>query len=340
MERKNPFTLLDSAPLPPSGDRPLEVCVTRGTAVESRHRVHAMVCDHEGAVVHRWGNPNLAFFPRSCVKLLQALPWVLAHFDANWKLEEEELAIACGSHRGEDRHVKVVARWLERLGLSEADLECGCHMPYHQPSAHALIRAGKIASQLHNNCSGKHAGILTECMGTGWETHGYSNYDHPAQARIREIMGQFLGVDLERAAWGIDGCGIPTYSVSLASLAQAMARIADPRELNPEIQEAVKVLNRAIAAQPGFIGGTDSFCSQVVAQTEGRVFAKVGAEGVYGAWIPGAGLGIALKSEDGSGRAAEAAMAAVLRELGHPLSFFSPLLRRWTGEIVGQIICG
>jgi L-asparaginase II len=152
-------------------------------------------------------------------------------------------------------------------------------------------------------------------------------------------MGEFYGVDLTRAPWGIDGCGIPTYSVPLEVLATAMAKLANPGELSADLKVAVGKLNAAIAAKPRFVGGTTSFCSQVVAESEGRVFAKLGAEGVYGAWIPKAGLGLAMKCEDGNSRATEVAMAAVLRNLGYPLSFYSPLVRRWTGEVVGQFVC-
>ncbi|MGZ3662111.1 MAG: asparaginase, partial [Bdellovibrionota bacterium] len=187
--------------------------------------------------------------------------------------------------------------------------------------------------------SGKHSGLLTFCQACEWETAGYTNYDHPVQKAIRETMAEFFGNDMERAHWGIDGCGIPTYSLSLEVMAKGMGRLADPRELNTQLRGAVGTLNAAIAAKPHFLGGTNSFCTKVVTETEGRVFAKLGAEGVYGAWIPQAGIGLALKCEDGTARAAEVAMAAVLRELGHPLGFFSPLVKRWTGEVVGQFVC-
>jgi L-asparaginase II len=125
----------------------------------------------------------------------------------------------------------------------------------------------------------------------------------------------------------------------LERMGVAMGRLADPSSLEPMLGEAVLTLNSAIAAKPAYLGGTESFCSKVVAETEGRVFAKLGAEGVYGAWIPQAGLGLAFKAEDGAARAAEVAVAAVLKELGFPLGFFSPLVKRWTGELVGQFTC-
>lgn len=320
--------------------KPLEVALMRGMAIESRHRVHALVCDSQGETLHQWGNPELTFFPRSTVKILQAVAWVSEGLDAGWDIGDEELAIACGSHMAEPGHVEIVQRWLDKLGLPQSSLECGPHEPTHRPSAHALIRAGERACPIHNNCSGKHCGLLTACLSAGWPTAGYSSYDHPMQERLRQTMGEFLEVDLRAAPWGIDGCGIPSYCVPLRSLALAMAKTADTSGLGSQIQSTVARIARAIKAEPKLIGGTENFSSQVVAETEGRVFAKVGAEGVYGAWIPAEGLGIALKCEDGAGRAAEAALSAILRELGFPLSFYSPLVTRWGGEVVGQFICG
>jgi L-asparaginase II len=339
MERRNPFLLRDPAPLHPTGDTPLEVALIRGGAIESRHRVHAVVMGKKGETHFRWGDPTLSFYPRSTVKLLQAAAWVKHGIDRDFGLGPEHLAIACGSHHGEEAHTSLVEAWLGKLGLKEDDLECGAHAPYHAPTAQALVREGKTPTQLHNNCSGKHSGLLTLCRARGWETQGYSFYDHPVQQALRETLGDFYGAEMDKALWGIDGCGIPTYSVSLRALATSMAHAADPRNLDRGLGEAVRALSAAIGSRPAFIGGTNSFCSQVVAETEGRVLAKVGAEGVYGAWIPHTGVGIAMKSEDGAARATEVAMAAVLRELGHPLGFFSSLVRRCTGEVVGQFIC-
>jgi L-asparaginase II len=270
---------------------------------------------------------------------MQALLWVAPEFYKKWDLGSTEMALACGSHQGEPFHVKAVKSWLEKLGLDEKTLECGAHDPFDRKSSHALIREGKFPSPLHNNCSGKHAGILTACLAEGWPTEGYSNYDHPAQQKIRNILGVFLEKDVNAMAWGIDGCGIPTYSVPLDSLAGAMCYAANPQGLPAEYRSAMTLLNQAIAEKSEYMGGTESFCTQVVAETEGRVFAKVGAEGVYGAWIPKAEIGIAIKCEDGAARAAEAALVAVLHELGYPLGFYSSLLRRWGGEVVGQFFC-
>jgi L-asparaginase II len=340
MERQNPYHPASPLPLPASGKDPLEARLVRGNATESRHRIHVLVTDAQGKVRAQWGDPEFRFFPRSAIKVIQALSWVAPGYHREFSLGKEELSIACGSHEGEEEHVQVVARWLEKLKLAEANLECGAHEPYDRGAARRLAARGGEWSQLHNNCSGKHCGFLTACLKEGWPLAAYVDYGHPVQRRLRELQSPFFGMDFEKAAWGIDGCGIPTYEVSLRHMAQAMARVADPRNLGSDIQEAVAALNSGIAAYPQLIGGSQTFSTKVTPDTEGRVFAKVGAEGVFGLWIPREGLGIAAKCEDGSIRGVEIAVNAVLRELGYPLSFYSPYVRRWSGEVVGEMLCG
>jgi L-asparaginase II len=340
MQRRNPFQPLDPRPLPSVGTAPLEVCLIRGNAIESRHRVHAVIADSSGRIQKSWGDPELTFFPRSSIKIIQSICWVAPGYADRFDLGDEEMAIACGSHEGEAFHERIVGRWLQKLKLRDTDLECGIQEPNLPSASRALARAGGYASQIHNNCSGKHCGFLTACFCEGLDPVGYTNYDHPIQAKIRELMTPFFGMSFVHTPWGIDGCGIPTYLTPLKSLARAMANVADPSLLDVDVQRAIAALNKAVRAHPEMIGGSESFSSRSVLHTQGRVLAKVGAEGVYGVWIPASGIGIALKCEDGNVRGAEAALAAILSELGHPLSFYSPLVHRWTGETVGQFIVG
>lgn len=271
---------------------------------------------------------------------MQAMPWVRRGFQAKYNLGPEELAMACASHYGEKIHTDLAANWLGKLGLKESDLECGSHIPYDDESANQLVREGKKPCQLHNNCSGKHSGMLMACKELGYSAKGYSNFDHPYQAEVRDSLSLFTGIKLGEK-WGIDGCGIPTYSMPIEALALAMARAANAKSLGSEIHNAVTALNQAIRERPTYFGGTESFCTKVVNASQGRVLAKVGAEGIYGAWIEEAGFGIALKAEDGTSRASELALASILRHLGFDFQslhehFFH---RRWTGEIVGQFYC-
>lgn len=319
--------------------------VTRGSMVESRHRGHAVVVDAQGHVVAYWGDHALPVFPRSAIKPVQAIPLIeTGAFDA-FGLGDAELALACASHRGEARHTDLAAAWLARIGCAVEDYECGGQMPGDAEAAHALIRRGEAPSALYNNCSGKHAGMLTTARHKGEPLKGYVRREHPVQQRILGVLEQMTGQDLTAAPWGIDGCSIPTIAIPLGAVALAMARIADPAGLPDRRAEAVTRIRRAWGAHPGLIHGRGGFDTLLMEAASGAVLVKGGAEGVSCAVLPEAGLGIALKIEDGANRAADAAMAAVLRHLGalpdeiwaaHP-DLLTPTLRNWRGIEVGAI---
>jgi L-asparaginase II len=290
--------------------------VVRGGEVESLHRGACAVADARGAIVHAWGDVERPVFTRSAIKPIQALPLVETGAADRFALGNTEIALACASHGGEHKHIAVVEAWLARLGLGEADLECGAHPPSHQPSAEALFRAGGTPTAVHNNCSGKHTGFLTTARHLDEPTAGYIGRDHPVQQRIARVIGEMAGVDLTDAPVAVDGCGIPTIGLPLAGLATAMARLADPSVLAPARAAAVARVANAMTARPDMVAGTGRFCTALIAESGGRLLAKTGAEGVYAVALRERGLGVALKIDDGAGRAAEVATAAVLRHLG------------------------
>jgi len=306
----------------PSRDRadskanPVLVEVTRGDVVESRHRGAAAVVDAAGATVAAWGDVARAVYPRSAVKPLQAMALVESGAAAAHGVGDEELALACASHNGEPAHVAVAGAWLARLGLGPDDLECGAHSPLCAEAAAALIRAGEAPSPLHNNCSGKHAGMLTLALHMGVPTRGYVRPDHPVQVCIREMLGAMTGVDHGAVPCGVDGCSVPTYAAPLAAIAGAMARFAKPDGLPDARAKAARQLARAMMAHPFMVAGSGRFCTAVIAAGRGGVLVKTGAEGVFAAALPARGLGLAVKIDDGAGRAAEVATAALLRYLG------------------------
>jgi len=296
-------------------DSPLVVEVTRGAMVESRHRACYAVCDSAGRVVLSGGDFERPIYGRSAIKPLQAIPLLESGAAARWSLGSAEIAAACASHGGEPRHVRTVGDWLGRLGLSEADLECGAHLPLHEPSARALLRSGGTPTQLHNNCSGKHSGFLSTALHLGHPTKGYVRYEHPVQQRILGVLESLCGLDLSRAPRGIDGCGIPVIGIPLGNLALAMARFADPHDQPEARQAAVARIAAAMAEEPFMVAGSGRFCTAVMAATAGRALIKTGAEGVYCGALPELGLGIALKVDDGASRAAEVLMAQLLYRL-------------------------
>ena len=291
---------------------PVAVHVSRGAAVESRHRAWYAVVDADGRTVAAAGDIAVAVYARSAFKPLQALPVVETGAADRFALTPAELALACASHGGEPIHVATAAGVLARAGLGVGNLECGAHLPSHLPSQHALIRAGEAPSALHNNCSGKHAAMLATAVHQGEETRGYIKPEHPVQRRVLRALEDMCGVDLSAAPRGIDGCGLPQIAIPLQALARAMARFGAPDALPPARAAACRRIAAAMMGNPLMVAGTGRFCTRVMEIAAGKAVVKTGAEGMYMAAIPAKGLGIALKIEDGAARAAEIVMAALL----------------------------
>jgi L-asparaginase II len=322
---------------------PVLVEVLRGGAVESRHRGSFAVVDAAGRIVSSTGPIEVPVFPRSAVKPIQALPLVESGAAEALHLSQREIALACASHLGEPIHVNAVRSWLAAAGLDARALECGAHPPLGDAATAELVHRGMAPSPLHNNCSGKHAGFLCTAVHLGEDPRGYIRADHPVQKRVTAALTEMTGADLMAAPCGCDGCGIPTYAIPLRAIARGMARMVDTASLGPGRARAAAVVLDAMAAEPFFVGGTASFVTQCMTVAGATVRLKVGAEGVYAAALPRHGYGIALKIEDGGTRAAELAMASLLRRLGcfseeqrHALdTYLHPVVRNVSGREVG-----
>ena len=322
---------------------PVLVEVVRGAAVESRHRGAVAICDTEGADYLAIGDVATPIFPRSAVKPFQALPLIELGAADDLGLADKALAIACASHGGEVEHVAAVEGFLARAGLDGRALECGPHWPLHRASGRALARDHKAPSALHNNCSGKHAGMLCLAAKLGVDHRHYVGAEHPVQQEVKATLeGMF---DLSLDTYGIDGCSIPTYAVPLRNLARAFARFGTGRHLGAQRYAAARRLMACCSEHPFYLGGTDRFCTGVLGGLRNRAFVKIGAEGVIGSVVPELGLGIAVKCDDGGQRAAEVVMASLLARL-LPLSteeaaFLEPRarpqLKNWNGLVVGQL---
>jgi len=296
--------------------QPLTIEVTRGGMVESRHRAAAVVIDAAGKTPHAWGDTGQLVYPRSAIKPLQTLALIETGAAERFAVSDAEIALASASHNGTPAHTEAVAAWLARMGLGERDLECGAHPPMEEAAAQALVRAGRAPGPLCNNCSGKHAGFLATARHMGEPTAGYVKPGHPVQQRLKGILGEMGGADLTRAPTGVDGCGIPVYGMPLAALARALARMADGGRLAAARRAAAKRIVAAMTAHPLLVAGRGRFDTRAMEAGAGAFVAKGGAEGVQVAILPGLGLGVALKVEDGTKRAAEVAMAAILNLLG------------------------
>lgn len=324
---------------------PVLVEVLRGVVIESRHRGAVCVVDADGKRVLEIGDMARPVFPRSAVKSIQALPLIESGAADAFGFGEKELALACASHNGEAAHADLALSMLTRAGLGADALECGTHWPMYQEATIELARSGGEPSGLHNNCSGKHSGFVCTCVHSGIDPTGYVGRGHWLQEAVREAMESVTGAAHGEDVCGTDGCSIPTYAIPLNNLALGFARMATGVGLGAERAKAAKRLFAACMAQPFFTAGSGRADTALMEAAPGRMFVKVGAEGVYCAAIPELGLGIALKVDDGASRAAEVAVATLLAkligadgELAEKLGKISdPVLANWNGIDVASL---
>ena len=310
---------------------PVLVEIVRGERVESRHRGAFAVVDARGKPLLTLGDLEAPVYPRSAVKPIQALPLVESGAADRFGFHARELALAQASHGGEPAHVAGVAAMLASIGLNEQALECGAHVPSNAQAAAELLRSGRTPTQLHNNCSGKHAGFLAVARQRGIPHRGYIAPAHPVQAELREALESLTGAPHEAENSGTDGCSIPTYAVPLSALALGFARFGTGVGLQRERAAAARRIYEAGVSEPLFVAGSGRFCTEAMTLLRGAALVKGGAEGVFSASLAGLGLGVALKCDDGATRAAEAMMAAVLAWL---MPEHGEALKRWTNAPV------
>lgn len=324
-------------------NQPWSVEVSRGGYVESRHQGHGVVTTASGDIVLAFGEIDRPTFPRSAAKWVQGLPLVASGAADRFQLSNDELALACASHNGEAGHCQTVLNWLTRLGLSEADLECGPSWPFTEPLRLEAAARGETPRALTHCCSGKHAGMLSVCVHQGWPTEGYTDRDHPLQRQILEVMTHLFGAVVETAPCGVDGCSVPTYALPLRTLAQGFACLGAGALGAPWAEAAHRLLQAQVNA-PWMVAGTDRIDTALLRAGQGRLQVKMGAEGVYCGALPDRRLGFALKCEDGALRGAEALVVALLDAIGeHPLvralpdAMRQPVIRSARGTVVGDL---
>ena len=331
---------------------PILVEAMRGNARESAHRGAVAVVDADGTLVASLGDVERPIFPRSAIKVLQALPLVASGAADRLRLDDEELAVVCASHGGEPGHTTVVERLLGKAGLDVGALECGTHWPSRETVQRQMAAAGREPNALSNNCSGKHAGFLglacQLCGGVDLRQYakGYVAPEHPVMREVSAAIQAATDWDLGAAPRGTDGCSIPTFAIPLRQLALAFARVGTGRGLSPGHAAAAKRLRGAVARHPFMVAGTGRFDTRVMEHLGERVFCKVGAEGVYCAALPDRGLGVAIKIDDGNtARAAEVAMAAAIEayvdlddaDTVFMRSLSEVVMKNWNGIHVGTL---
>ncbi|MEP6787046.1 MAG: asparaginase [Acidobacteriota bacterium] len=322
--------------------------VIRGETVESIHRGHICIVDGDGKTLASVGDPSTVTYYRSACKAFQAIPFVTSGAADAFMFTGDEIALAVASHSGEKVHVEIVARMLAKIGLSESDLRCGAHMPFNEAESNRMLRSGETPTQLHNNCSGKHAAMLALSKHIGADIKTYEMPDSRIQKRILKCIADFTEVPENEIAIGIDGCAAPNFALPVTAMATSFANLIAPSKFPEITRNACSHIVNAMIKFPALVGGTERLDTMLMQAAPGKIISKVGADGV---WLCGvlpsekwpAGLGVALKVEDGDDVRGRPVIAVeILRQMGildeNPLPELSPMpIKNRRGEIVGSV---
>jgi L-asparaginase II len=316
---------------------PLLVEQTRGGVVENCFRGAFVVSDAEGRVIASAGDIDRPVFPRSAVKSMQALAMVTSGAMDRFRLTNAEIALACASHTGEDVHVSGVRHFLELLGLSVDDLECGAHPPIDAAAREALRAAGEAPSAVHSNCSGKHTGMLSVALALGAPTAGYVAREHAVQREVRAAIEAAIGEPLSLDRCGTDGCSIPTWAAPLRAFARGFARMATGTGLPQDLAAGARRIFDAATHHPLLVSGTGMLDTAVMEAFGGRLMQKGGAEGVQCGAIRDKGWGYALKCDDGNASASRVMVANLLLRHADPDAAAREVLDRWANLPVRNV---
>lgn len=323
--------------------------VFRGETLESAHRGHLYIVDGDGREVVNLGDAETLAFIRSSAKPFQVLPFLLSGGAEAYGFLESEIALACASHSGERIHTTLAEKMLVKAGLSEADLRCGTHYPFNEARSTEMIQAGETPTQLHNNCSGKHAAMLAFAKHTGADLKTYDLIENPIQQQILQMIARFCETPADAIPVAVDGCCAPNFALSVRAMAKGFLKLVfPPADFDDELREACRRVGTAMMNYPELVGGTERLDTLLMQAARGKFISKIGAEGV---WLCGVlpspqwkrGLGIAMKIEDGDDKRARAVISIeVLRRLGifdeNTLANYSPMpVTNRRGEAVGRV---
>ncbi len=323
---------------------PILVEVVRGGAVESRHRGAVVAVNADGKTLFSLGDIDQLVFPRSSLKPVQVIPLIESGAIDRFAISQKELALACASHNGEAMHMEVLLPWLERVGLTPAELECGPSLPLDKETSESVLRNGGGAARELHNCSGKHAGMLTMAAYLGESLSGYSQYDHPTQQGWMALLSDLSGVDIFDMPWDKDGCGLPAVALPLLAFAKAFTPFINAHKSNDKRSVAMTKIASAMRAHPQLVAGTNRCCTAAM-QNSDDLMVKVGAEGVFIAVCLQAGIVVALKNDDGANRGAEVMLGAALRHLGlvtaegyqQMANWYRPRIKNSQQSVVGSV---
>lgn len=289
--------------------------VTRGKIIESTHRSKCIIKDDNFKTIFSTNNDNDLVYPRSAIKIFQAIPFIKSRAYKKFNLSEKHIAVACSSHCGELEHLKVLNEWIKKTKINKNMLKCGIHNPLNSKSSDKLLLSKTKPNQLHNNCSGKHLAMISSCIMEKMTTNNYVDMNHPYQKIIREYLEFFTETKILNVQKGVDGCSAPQYAFPLKNISIAMINLIKHYNENKEYTEEIKILLKAIKKYPQLTGSKNIYPSQLMAATNGKIFSKGGAEGVLLFAHKEKRIGGIIKVIDGNERALPSVANEIFKKL-------------------------
>lgn len=318
--------------------------VTRGPLVESTHIAHIAVVNSNGEILYTHGDSDRLTYARSAIKPIQAIQVLESGAVDKFDINEKEISLMCASHAGETYHVESVKNILNKANINVDKLNCGIHVPGNSEIYKEIIESKVTLSQLHNNCSGKHSGMLISAKNKNEDLDTYLDINHPVQQRILDNISIVCEYDRDKIILGIDGCGAPVHALPLERFANGFARLADSQKLNSK-KYLVDKITSSMMKYPEMVAGRNRFCTALMKVCGDRIFGKMGAQGVYLIGDKKNNLGIAVKIEDGNSQATTCATMEVLRQLNliteeeynKLIDFANPKLLNARKDIIGEV---
>ena len=293
----------------------IHVDFIRGKEVESTHIVKVLVTNINGKNLLSTNNDNEYFFPRSSIKIFQAIPFAMSNAIKNYKLNTKHIALACASHKGEKFHIKELKKWISKINLKTKNLQCGIHGPLDKTASEKIIYSRNKFNELHNNCAGKHLAMLTSCLVNNHSIKNYLDFNHPHQKNIRKVFNKFTETKLSKKNFSLDGCSAPQYSFQIKSISKALNNLIKCYNSNFEYSTAARILVDSTLKYPNYIGGTKSFDTKVIDSSKSKIFCKHGAEGVFLFVHLKKGISGVVKVTDGNERAMPSTIINIFKKL-------------------------
>ena len=311
---------------------PLSVFVYRGELIESKHEAICLIKDISNKEIFSTNNDYQLVYPRSAIKIFQALPFIISKAHIIFDICEKSIALSCSSHSGELQHINILKNWLNKINISLEQLKCGIHNPLDEKSSNSLLLSGTTPSQLHNNCSGKHLGMISGCLANKMKIDNYPELDHPYQQLIKKTLESFMESKIQSKCIGVDGCSAPQYAFPFTNIATSMINLIKEREKKNTYSNAINTILSAITKYPLFIGGHNRFESSIIKITKGRIYCKGGAEGTLLFADFAKKIGGAIKILDGNNRAIPTIAMQIFKKFKLLSSAETIKLNLWTTQ--------